>query len=328
MTDVAVHEFPRSFVRTIRDARRVLVTTHRSPDGDAVGSSLAAGHMIASLGGLVEVWIPDGVPPPYRFLPGAAEVRGGDPPGGAFDATLVLDTSEPGLLGRPLPPAGLGGRVLVIDHHLAGGGLGDETVAAPAAATGELVWDLALCLGFTPDLAFASCVYVAILTDTGMFRYDLTSPRSHALAARCLDLGVSPYDVARHVYELYPPSYLAVWAELLATLEVDMGGRFATLTVPDGLLERHGVTEDALEEVVGYPRGIAGVEVAALVRHKADGRVRVSLRSTGRINVSDLARRFGGGGHFGAAGCDLPPGTDLAEARRRIAGALADMIGP
>lgn len=320
------NRIPGSFLACLEEARAVLVTTHRSPDGDAVGSSLAASILLGSMGKSVTVWIPSGVPGPYSFLPGAADVRTGGAPPGPFDATLVVDTSEAGLLEAELPPEDVRGRVLVLDHHLSGGSLGDEVVRIEVAATGELLWELAERLGARPGRDFAICVYVAILTDTGMFRYDLTSPSSHRIAARCLELGVRPYEVARHVYESYPASYLAVWAELLGHLELDVDGRFAALLVPPDLLSRHGVAEEALEEVVGYPRGIEGVEVAALIRHKADGRVRVSLRSTGRVNVAELAGRFGGGGHFGAAGCDFPPGTDLSEARRSLASAIEETL--
>jgi len=318
--------FSASFLDVLERADSVLLTTHRSPDGDAVGSSLAAAHLLRTLGKSVVVWIPSGVPGPYAFLPGAGDVHVGGHPAGPFDATLVLDTSEPGLLEVALPGPEVSGKVLVLDHHLSGGTLGDERIRVGVAATGELVWELSGLLGVPPSRELAVCVYVAILTDTGMFRYDLTSPESHRIAARCLELGVRPYEVARHVYESYPPTYLSVWAELLGTLRLDLDDRFAFLVVPPDLLSRHGVPEEALEEVVGYPRGIEGVEVAALIRHKADGRVRVSLRSTGRVNVADLASRFGGGGHFGAAGCDFPPGTDLLDAGRRLAVALEQIL--
>lgn len=318
--------FPASFLARLGEAGNVLVTTHRSPDGDAVGSALAAAHLLRALGKNVVVWIPSGVPGPYTFLPGAGGVHVGAAPDGPFDVTLVVDTSEPDLLEVALPGPDVSGRVLVLDHHLSGGTLGDEVVKVEVAATGELVWDLARLLGVAPSRDFAICVYVAIVTDTGMFRYDLTRPESHRIAASCLELGVRPYEVARHVYESYPAAYLSVWAELLGTLQLDLDGRFAMLVVPPDLLSRHGVPEEALEEVVGYPRGIEGVEVAALIRHKADGRVRVSLRSTGSINVAELAGRFGGGGHFGAAGCDFPPGTDLDEAGKRLASALEETL--
>lgn len=318
---------PDSFLGSLREARTVLITTHRSPDGDAVGSTLAAARMLGSLGKRATAWIPAGVPGPYRFLPGADGVVTGAAVQGRFDHTLVVDTSEPGLLDQPLPERERCGRVLVLDHHLTGGGLGDEAVRVEAAATGELIWEMAEPMGYSPDREFATCVYVAIATDTGMFRYDLTSPSTHRIAARCLELGVRSYEVARHVYESYPASYLSIWAELLTTLALDVDGCFASLTVPVDLLERHGAPEEALEEVVGWPRGIEGVEVAALIRYKDDGRVRVSLRSTGKVDVARLASTFGGGGHFGAAGCDFPPPTGLEEARGRIASAVAEVLG-
>jgi len=314
-------------VETLREARAVLVTTHRSPDGDALGSALAVREILLALDKQVTVWVPRGVPAPYRFLPGSPAVTGGDDPGpGPWSCTLVVDTSEAKLLECPLPPAERTGPVLVLDHHLSGGSLGDLVVRLPAAATGELVWALASLLGVEPTLELAECVYTAIVTDTGMFRYDLTTPHTHRISARCLELGVQPSRVAREVWEKYPQGWLRLWSELLSTIEVDMDGRLATLSVPADLLSRHGANEDALEEVVSWPRGIRGVEVAALIRYKPDGRVRVSLRSNGRVNVASLASIFGGGGHFGAAGCDFPAGTSLDEARQRLREELCSIL--
>ncbi len=317
---------PATFVERLRSAASVLVTTHRSPDGDAVGSALAASHVLAGMGVSSVVWIPQGVPRPYRFLPGVDSVRTGSDPGGPFGLSLVVDTSDPGLLEVPLPAASVRGDLLVLDHHLTGGGWGDIVVCAEAAATGELVHELAGLLGVPIDLRIATCIYVALVTDTGMFRYDLTTARTHAIAGACLEAGVLPYAVARHVYESYPASYLPLWSELLGTLETSLDGRFATLAAPRDLLLRHGATHDALEEVVTWPRGIEGVEVAALLRYKADGRVRASLRSTGRVNVAVLARRFGGGGHFGAAGCDFTHGLDMEGARALLERELATLL--
>jgi phosphoesterase RecJ-like protein len=309
---------PRRLVETLETASRVLVTTHRSPDGDAVGSSLALARALERRGKTATVWIPRGVPRPYRFLPGVPQVREGDDPGGSHDLTVVVDTSEPKLLEVPLPARRERGPLVVIDHHLTGGRWGDVVVCEHVAATGELVWELLQAMGVEVDAELATCIYVAVVTDTGMFRYDLTTSHTHLIAARCLDAGVRPSEVARYVYESYPASYLEVWAELLSTLEISLDGRFATLTVPPGLLEKHGASKDALEEVVAYPRGIEGVEVAALLRYKDDGRVRASLRSTGRVSAARLAAAFGGGGHFGAAGCNFEAGVDTARARELL----------
>lgn len=318
---------PRPFVETLQSSSHVLLTTHRSVDGDAVGSVLAAARILNRLGKRATSWIPGGVPRPYLFLPGARDVVTGDDPGGPFDAAMVLDTSEPGLLDRPLPDPSRRGPLLVLDHHITGGRWGDMVVCVQVAATGELVWELASLMGVQPDREIATCIYTAVVTDTGMFRYDLTTPATHHLAAKCLEAGVRPNEVARHVYESYPSSYLGLWSELLGTLKVTLDGRFATLEVAPDLLARHGADRDALEEVVGYPRGIQDVEVAALLRYRDDGRARASLRSTGRVNVAQVAGSFGGGGHFGAAGCDFEPGVDLAQARTLIESVLARELG-
>ena len=182
---------------------------------------------------------------------------------------------------------------------------------------GEIVFDLARELGVPVTTALAECVYTAMLTDTGSFRYETTTARVLRIAAECIELGVSPWKVALEVYETFPRSRVELLVEVLSTLQVDIGGRFASLLARPEALARHGLGPDALEDFVNYARAIEGVEVAALFRRREDGAIRVSMRSRGTVDVSLVARNFGGGGHRGAAGCTIE-NLGLEEARERV----------
>jgi phosphoesterase RecJ-like protein len=307
--------------------KRLLVATHRNPDGDAVGSALAVGHMLRSLGLEAVCWIAEGVPRSYAFLEGAAEAVRRVPDGERFDATIVVDTADEAILGAPLPAREVTGPVIVIDHHKARKEWGDLYFYRDAAAVGEIIYDLSRHLGVPMTPAFAECVYTAVLTDTGSFHYESTSASVMRMAAACIDAGVSPWKVSLRVYESFPRSRIELLVDVLATLRVDMEGRFATLMASPETLGKHGLGPDALEDFVNYARAIEGVEVAALLRVREDGAIRVSLRSRGRVDVSSLAQRFGGGGHFGAAGCTLTHVKTMDEARELIRKALEEILG-
>ncbi len=304
--------------RVIRAGKSFLITAHRNPDGDAIGSALALRHMLGGLGKSAVVWIPEGVPACYRFLDGADQVMRTPTPGRRFDATLVVDTADPSILAEPLPPGETRGTVVVLDHHATRVEWGDLYLFESASAVGEIIFALARRLRYPMTRAFAECVYVAIMTDTGSFRYDTTSSEVLRLAARCIDLGVSPWRTARLVYETYPRARIALLVEVLSTLEVDLRGTLATITSSADMLGRHGLGADALEDFVNFPRAIEGVEVAALLRRRDDGSIRVSFRSRGRIDVAAVAHHFGGGGHHGASGCTFPAHETLEGVRAKI----------
>ena len=313
--------------RVIRTGKRFLIATHRNPDGDAVGSALALWHLVRGLGWSAAVWIPEGVPACYGFLDGADQVLRRLAPGQRFDATLVVDTADPSILAEPLPSREISGTVVVLDHHATRVEWGDLYLFEGASAVGEIIFSLARRLRFSMTAAFAECVYVAIMTDTGSFRYDTTTSEVMRLAASCIDLGVSPWKTARRIYETYPRARIALLVEVLSTLEVDLGGAFATVTSSADMLRKHGLGADALEDFVNFPRAIEGVEVAALLRRRDDGAIRVSFRSRGRIDVAAVAHHFGGGGHHGAAGCTFPAEETMEGARAKIRKHLEEACG-
>jgi phosphoesterase RecJ-like protein len=225
------------------------------------------------------------------------------------EAIIALDVSDVSRLGQlAVTVRDLEVPRIAIDHHvLTDEPAGDVLLAdATACATGELVFDFALELGLEVTPAVAEAVYCAILTDTGGFRYSNTSPRAHAIAAVLLQRGVDPESTYRRIYASYSPQRLQLLREALATLGVDQEHGIAWISLSNEVLQRYEVSSEDLDGIVEHPRSIAGTRVALFFRDLGHGKVKVSLRSTGDVDVNRLARMFGGGGHEKAAGALIP----------------------
>jgi phosphoesterase RecJ-like protein len=195
-----------------------------------------------------------------------------------------------------------------------------------AAATGELIFELAVANGWPLTRAAARGLYVALLTDTGGFRFSNTHPRTLRIAAELLETGLDPEQIYLDVYARAPEGRPRLFAEALQTLVVEPEIGLAWVTVPPGAIERLGVSSDDLDGVVEFPRSIDGVRMALLFREVSQGRVKVSLRSVGDVDVAAFAKQFGGGGHTKASGLALPgtlaevQGTVLSAARAWLSG--------
>ncbi|HHW13895.1 MAG TPA: bifunctional oligoribonuclease/PAP phosphatase NrnA, partial [Firmicutes bacterium] len=304
---------PAEVAVALRRHRRFLVTAHVHPDGDAVGSVLAVGWILRRLGKEARLVLPERVPAAYTFLPGQEAIEAADELGPEeaercreADAVVVVDCSDYARLGKVRQLLPEEAEVINVDHHLQNEFDGPRYVRTDAAATGELVYELAKELDLRLDCDAATCLYTALLTDTGSFRFANTTAETLHIAAELLGLGVSPSCVAEQVYDVRPLGALRLLAEVLATLQVTPCGRVAWLEMDEGMLERHGVDASETEGIVNYARTIAGVKIGALFRGVGPSLTRVSWRSRPGYDVARLAARFGGGGHVNAAGCDIP----------------------
>jgi phosphoesterase RecJ-like protein len=198
--------------------------------------------------------------------------------------------------------------VACIDHHVSPGTLppGPRYVDPTAAATGELVCEIGLANCWTLSSAAARALYVAVLTDTGGFRFSNTHPRTLRIAAELLESGgLDPEDIYLDVYANAPPGRPRLLAEALQTLVVEPEVGLSWVTVPPGALERHDVTVDDLEGIVEFPRSVSGTRMALMFREISRGRIKVSLRSVGDVDVASFAKPFGGGGHKHASGLSV-----------------------
>ena len=302
-----------------------LVVAHSSPDGDAVGSSLALGLLLREQGKRVTIYNQDRVPYNFQFLPGAESWTTEIGEDQSFDVTVLLDCAEPSRIGPDFPANGWGETIAVVDHHKTW----DQEFAdlyvrdVAAAATGELLYRLASRYEAV-SLDVAKNLYCCMMTDTGSFRYSNTSRTAFRVAGELVQLGVNPWDMTSGVYENQPRERLDLLCRVLETLSVSECGRLAFLRVERAMLEGLNGEGDLTDGFINYARSIGGVEVATQLREQEEGGWRISFRSRGAVDVSALAEKFGGGGHHNAAGCaiEATPG----EIEEMLTKALVDLL--
>jgi phosphoesterase RecJ-like protein len=322
----------RAFAAALRPGQRVCITTHVNPDGDGLGSEVGLVHLLRAQGIDAVVTNPSPTPPRFGFLfedlPGVDRTPEAIKELRRADLIIVLDISDLTRLGMLIETVRERGvPVACVDHHISTGQLpsGPRYVDPQASATGELIFEIAKGNEWPITRAVARGLYVAILTDTGGFRFSNTRPRALRVAADLLETGVDPEKIYLEVYARAPEGRPRLFAEALQTLVVEPEYGLAWVTVPPGAIERLGVSSDDLDGVVEFPRSIEGVRMALLFREIAQGRVKVSLRSVGDVDVAAFAKPYGGGGHTKAAGLSLS--GSLAEVQARVLKAAREYLG-
>ncbi|VBB08046.1 Hypothetical protein LUCI_3311 [Lucifera butyrica] len=293
-------------------AANIVLTAHIYPDGDSLGSMLALFHSLRAAGKDVTMLLDDDVPKLYQYLPGQEKIV--RPRSGLnADLLVVLDASDEERIGAV--KTAVFAPILNLDHHLSNTRFADYWyVDAEAAATGEIIFKLLGLMNGKITREIAVCLYTAIATDCGFFRYANTSAATMRYAAELIECGVQPHVIAEHL-DTRPLANIILLTKALATLQLYEAGRIATITLS---AEMGQITSDNTEGFINYPRNIEGVEIAVLFKVVDTNTVRVSLRSR-NVDVSRLALAFGGGGHARAAGCTLN-GT-LEDAKTKIIGA-------
>ena len=310
----------------LRGGKRFLLTGHRNPDGDALGSALGLALALEAAGKDARIVMRDGWSPSYDGMPGIGrvDVRDALPddwPSG-WDALLTMECPEAERAGWPNL---LAGRVVNVDHHPGNTRYGAlNVVDLPAAAVGEMIADLLDLLGWPLTKDIATNLWVSLVSDTGSFRYSNTTPKALALGARLVAAGAEPGPVNEFLFEAAPLSSLRLEALVLSTLELHAGGCIATVELPRRFLAESGAKESDTEGLVNRARGIKGVRAAALLREGDDGEIRCSLRSKGAVDIRSVAVRHAGGGHRNASGCRLK-GT-LASAKAALVPEIAEAV--
>jgi phosphoesterase RecJ-like protein len=320
----------QQLARELISGRRVALSTHMNADGDGCGSEAALVRLLAQRGLRARIVNPTPWPSLFDFLLGddvAEETEKGTAALAGIDLLIVVDISDVKRLGALTETVRrLSVPKLVIDHHIASDDPAGTVLLTDtsACATGELVYDLAceLELEITSDIARS--LYAAILTDTGGFRYSNTTPRSHAVAAELLARGVDPEEMYQRVYASAPAGRLRLLAEVLSTLGIDEECGIAWLSMPAGSLERFGVRAEDLDGIVEHARSIAGTRMAIFFRDLGYGKVKISFRSTGDVDVNRFARQFAGGGHVKASGALVTGALD--DVRDRVVSAAKEYL--
>ena len=287
-----------------------------------MGSSLALCWILRGLGKDAEVIMCDDVPHAYSRLPGAEDVRVVQDIDRAYDAVFVIECSD---VMRPGLPSLKDQFVVNIDHHSTTALFGSlNWIDSTAAAVGEMIYNLAKAIGAKVTQEIASCVYAALLTDTGSFHFSNTTERTFKIASELVRHGAMPAKLSQAIFYSYPYSKVMLIGAVLATLQRDDSGRIAWITMTKEAMDRSGATEDDSDGIINYPLTVGDVEAVAFFRELAASTYRISLRSKNRVNVARVAESFGGGGHANAAGFTVK--ADYDELSREVIAKLKDAV--
>ncbi len=312
-----------AILKKIESNQRFLVASHESPDGDAMASTLALANLLREMGKEVVAYNRDGVPESFRFLPGAETVVSTLPAERRFDVGFVLDAGELRRAGTQLKE--LCGSLVNIDHHPHSENFGEiYYVDEQASATGVLIYRIAREGGIPISPAVALCIYTAILSDTGSFRYSNADSEAFRVAGEMIALGVDPWSVASGLYESQSEKRLQLLGEALTTLTISPCRLYASVSVTTEMMAKTGTTAEHTDGFVNYPRSVRGVEVALFYRQVGPAAYKVGFRSKGKIDVGELARALGGGGHHNAAGAVVE--GELDEVRAAVSARLDALL--
>lgn len=310
-------------VRLLFEAKDVALLCHVSPDGDALGSLLAMGIALRSMGKrVVGSWGSERlvVPPMYSFLPGldllcdAADFPV-DPP-----LLVTFDTGSVDRLGSLAPVIDKADAVVMIDHHASSTSYGSVNVLAPAAAaTAEIVYYLLRGLGVSPDIDVAACLYTGLTTDTGSFKFAATSAAVHEIVADLLRTGLRHDLISRQIWDTNRVAYIRLLGTLLARMQFEPDCQLIWTYSTNSDLESSGVLMEELEGVIDVIRTADEAEVALICKQDSDGSQKVSMRSKGHVDVGVLCVSLGGGGHRYAAGFTSLDNVATTMARVRAA---------
>jgi phosphoesterase RecJ-like protein len=333
---MADDEVFRQAAELIERAGSVLITTHTKPDGDACGCVAALAEVLRVKGKTVRPLFLSRIPSWYSFLfeekasvlredVQVSDLIGG--PFGRVDLIILVDTDsysqlphfEAYLRQTNVP-------ILVIDHHVTSDNLGRvEIIDMKAAATGLALYDFLLFTRWPFSERVAEALFVAIATDTGWFQFTNTDSRTFRRVAELIDLGVNPAAAYDKLYQNFSYSRFKLMLAMLNRLDLYFDGRFAIQTILQEDLEHTGASYEDTENFINECHRIESVKVSALLVELKDGRVRCSLRSRGRVDVSEVAAKFGGGGHKNAAGTFLP--GPISHARQLLYDEIAPRLG-
>jgi phosphoesterase RecJ-like protein len=309
----------------ISKSSKIAVTSHMQPDGDNIGSSLALCLALKKLGKKAVFVIDDNVPELYRFLKGAREAE--KPSSVAeidFDLLIALDCGDLERLGKTAQLVSKT-KLVNIDHHISNTKFGEmNLIEENASATAEIVYKLIKTMGIFIDKDIADCIYTGIVTDTGMFQYSNTSEETHSIAAELIIAGVSPSDIFNKVYQNSPKEKVLLLGEALKSLEFFNNDMVSCISISKAQVDNIAEEDIDTEGIVNLGRDIFGVEVAIFLKQKETNLVKVSLRSKTYIDVSIIAKDFGGGGHIRAAGCAVA--GSLESVKQQILEAIQKQI--
>lgn len=299
----------------LMNSSEVVIVSHEYPDGDSIGSSIALRKALIKLGKAVKIVIDSDVPTDYFFLKGSLDIKQFHEVGITNDITIIfLDCADEKRAGSRIDAVRQEACLTInIDHHTGNTEFGHlNYVESTASSTGELVYKLIKALGVEIDHEIANALYVALVTDTGSFRFDNTTAETLEIASQLIALGADLRTIRINLWESKSYNSIRLLVDVLSTIKFACNGKIAYIVVPTELIKKWNVSHSQLESFVNYPKSIQGVEVAIIFKQLNKNETRVSFRAKNDINVQLIAFKFGGGGHKKASGCTIKTQLDDA----------------
>jgi len=305
----------KQILESIEKHQKFLITTHINPDGDAIGSELAMANLLKAMGKTVQIVNSSILPQNMLWLPHADQIQNKTDSllNVDVDAFIVMDCPFFERIGS-VKQLFKQQHIINIDHHISNDNFGDiDWIDYKASSVGEMVYEL---FGVSPhelDDDSALLIYVAILTDTGSFRFRNTTVRTHEIIAQLMQHKIEPANIYKDIYETKSFETLKLLAEVLANLERSDDKKFVWFKVTRQMLKKYNLPIASTDDFIDYARMIEGAEVIAFLRELDDPhKTKVSLRSKSDVDVNKIAGNFGGGGHAAASGCVIEQNIDDA----------------
>ena len=301
----------RKIVNLVRRNTRFVLTTHENPDGDGLGAQSALYVALKKLGKTVRIVNHDGLPQKFDYLAFKDAYHKSDviPD---HQVCFVMDAGDFTRIRENVKREEF--KILVnVDHHYSNNLYGDYNLVIPeASASGEVIYHLIKALGVRIDAAIAESVYTSLVTDTGGFRYRNTTPQVLRLAADLVEAGADGQKVCDRIFAGVTKQAMELTRISLGKTHLYDHGTIGAITLTQADLKKSGATDDDTENLINFVRKINTVKLSVFLKERTDGRLKLSLRSRSKVNVADIAKRFGGGGHSYAAGALLTGSLDGA----------------
>ncbi|MCA9405976.1 MAG: bifunctional oligoribonuclease/PAP phosphatase NrnA [Candidatus Omnitrophica bacterium] len=305
----------KTTLKALKKYHRFLISTHVNPDPDALCSELAVAEYLKSIGKEVMILNEEAVPSRFHFLPGVKQMKSLDnaPKTLKYDVVLVVDCGDFSRIGRVCDVLDKTKPVFNIDHHITNDQFGQYNLVEPkASSTAELLFELLEKAKVKLTKSLAVNLYTGIMTDTGSFRYENTTARTHEIISRLMQFDIQPDKLYRTLYESIPLKDIEAFTQVINNFSSVANGKIACLHLKKSLVAKFSEDFDLRDAIFKFLRSVQGIEVIVILTEVSRKETRLNFRSTNKVNVAKIARYFNGGGHRKASGGRLDVGLKKA----------------
>lgn len=302
----------RDIINIFKENDNFLILTHKSPDGDTLGTGFALCYFLRNMGKKANVVNSDSFPDRYSFMYEEYTPQEFD-----IQYVIAVDIADPQLIGSGLAQYQQEGTVdLCIDHHISNKAFAKQTyVDAKASAAALIMYQIFRYSGMEISDIIAKCLYTGIATDTGCFKYENTTPAAHIACAELMAYNIDFSVVNRKMFDVKSRGRIAVEQTVISKMEYFFDGKCSMIVLTKKLMEECGVDPAEFDGLASIPLSVEGVRIGITVKERHENVYKISVRTTEEIDASAFCQRFNGGGHIRAAGCEIHGSLDEVKAK-------------